>query len=87
MTYGRGFVIGHPSEDKGCFSNEESSCVSKFNFLTVVRGRDLEALEGSGIVGLAPTPASKQDLDNAMNQMVPGFIAQLRENKDYNSKF
>ena len=80
-------MIGHPSEDQGCFTQDESSCIKKFNFLTVVSGKDLEALEGSGIVGLAPTPATKEEMDNAMNTAVPGFIAQLRQNSDYNSKF
>jgi len=56
--------MGHPSEDKGCFTLDEKSCMNKFNFLTIVRGKDLEALEGSGIVGLAPTPATEETLYN-----------------------
>lgn len=56
--------MGHPSEDQGCFAPDESSCMTKFNFLTIVRGKDLEALEGSGIVGLAPTPANPESLSN-----------------------
>ena len=40
--------------------------MSKINFLTVTKGKDFEALEGSGFVGLAPTPATKEELENAM---------------------
>ena len=62
--------------------------MSKINFLTVTKGKDFEALEGSGFVGLAPTPATKEELENAMtNNQVPGFIAQLRHNSEFNSKF
>ena len=87
LTYGRGYVLGHPSQDKGCFTPDEASCMAKFNFLTIVRGKDLEALEGSGIIGMAPTPASKEHVDHGMDKEIPGFVAQLRQNKDYNDKF
>lgn len=62
--------------------------MNKFNFLTIVRGKDLEALEGSGIVGLAPTPATEETLYNeALKKQIVGFIAQLRANQDYNANF
>lgn len=61
--------------------------MSKFNFLTVVRGKDLEALEGSGIIGLAPTPSEFDANDRSLDRGIAGFVAQLRVNQDYNSKF
>jgi len=36
--------------------------MSKVNFLTVVAGKDLESLQGAGLIGLAPTPAEGKEL-------------------------
>jgi len=87
LQYGKGAILGHPSEDKGCFSKDQNSCMGKFNFLTVVKGKDLESLKGSGLVGLAPTPAQGPDLKDPMNNGVAGFIAQMKANHDFNDEF
>jgi hypothetical protein len=44
-------------------------------FLTVVKGKDLEALKGSGLIGLAPTPPNAKDLDQSLEHGAPGFVA------------
>ena len=46
-----------------------------FKFLSVIKGKDLEALQGSGIIGLAPTPATDEELNGGLKTGVPGFIA------------
>lgn len=60
LQYGKGKVIGHPSLDKACFTKDSKHCMDNFSFLTVVKGKDLEALKGSGLIGLAPTPAKEE---------------------------
>jgi len=40
--------------------------MAKFNFLTVVKGKDLESLKGSGIIGLSPTPAKEEEITDAI---------------------
>lgn len=87
LQYGKGAIMGHPSEDSGCFSKDTDSCLSKFNFLTVVKGKDLESLKGSGLIGIAPTPATGPDLKDPMNNGIAGFIAQLKQNDDFNKGF
>lgn len=87
LQYGKGAILGHPSEDRGCFAKDENSCLKKFNFLSVVRGKDLESLRGSGLIGIAPTPAKGPDLKDPMNNGVAGFIAQLKNNSDFNKEF
>jgi hypothetical protein len=51
--------------------------LSKFNFLTVVKAADVEALKGGGLIGLAPTPVSGEEFKDPMHKGVPGFVAQL----------
>lgn len=87
LQYGRGAILGHPSEDKGCFSSDSKSCMSKFNFLTVVKGKDLESLQGSGLIGLAPTPAKGTEMEKPMENGIAGFVAQLKQNSDFNKEF
>ena len=60
IEYGRGAVIGHPSTDRLCFTSGEDHCVHDISFLTVVKAADLGALKGSGLVGLAPSPAQSK---------------------------
>lgn len=55
--------------------------------MTVVKAADLSALKGSGLVGLAPSPAEKKNLDDPFHTGVPGFVAQLKNNKDFNNDF
>lgn len=57
------------------------------SFLTVVKAKDIESLKGSGIVGLAPTPASDAELKTPLAGNVAGFVAQLRNSKKYNDQF
>ena len=87
IQYGRGTVMGHPSTDRLCFTQGEDHCVHNISFLTVVKAADLSALKGSGLVGLAPSPAEKKNLDDPFHSGVPGFVAQLKNNKDFNKDF
>merc|ERR1712127_676799 len=87
LQYGKGAIIGHPSEDKGCFSKDEKSCMKKFNFLTVVKGKDLDSLKGSGLIGIAPMPEKEQELADQLNNGAAGFIAQMKFNTDFNKEF
>ena len=61
--------------------------MEKFNFLTVIRGKDLESLNGSGLIGIAPTPPGSQQLIDPMNYGVAGFIAQLKVSQEFNKEF
>jgi hypothetical protein len=61
--------------------------VDKLKFLTVVKGKDLEALKGSGLIGLAPTPPDAKDLDQSLEKGAPGFIAQLKNSQQYGKDF
>lgn len=53
------------------------------SFLTVVNSADLSALRGNGLIGLAPTPPHKEEMDDPMHHGVPGFIAQLKNSDSY----
>ena len=75
LEYGQGSISGHPSQDRGCFSSDPSACISDLNFLTVVKGKDLETLKGSGIIGLCPHPGKEAQLSQPLKNGVPGFIA------------
>jgi len=52
--------------------------MDKFSFLTVIKAADVEALKGSGLIGLAPTPAKEENFNKPFTSGVPGFIAQLK---------
>jgi hypothetical protein len=75
-------VLGHPAEDRGCFA-ENRECLNGFNFLNVVKGKDLEALNGAGLIGLAPIPSKKKELEDAFNHGIPGFVSQLKHHKEF----
>lgn len=75
MQYGKGKVLGNPSRDRACFSSSDSSCLSKFGFLTIIKAADVEALKGGGLIGLAPTPATQEEIDDPFTKGVAGFIA------------
>lgn len=83
LQYGKGKVLGHPAKDQICFSSDSSHCIKDVSFLTVVNSADLSALRGSGLVGLAPTPPHKEELDDPLQHGVPGFVAQLKNSKSY----
>ena len=85
FQYGKGAVLGHPAEDRGCFANGEQ-CF-KMNFLNVIKGKDLEALQGGGLIGLAPIVSKEKELKEPLNNGIPGFIAQLKNDEEYKSKF
>jgi len=51
--------------------------LKKINFLTVINGVDLESLQGSGLIGLAPVPAEDKELKNPLMNGIAGFVAQL----------
>ena len=76
LLYGKGKVLGHPSQDRACFSPGDKNCLDKLTFLTVFKSADLQALKGSGIVGLSPSPGRPNDGGANANPMehVPGFI-------------
>lgn len=83
LQYGKGKVLGHPAQDKICFSADASHCIDNLSFLTVVNSADLSALRGNGLVGLAPTPPHQEELSDPMQNGVPGFIAQLKNSQEY----
>lgn len=87
LQYGKGAIAGHPSQDRGCFSKDDQSCMKSVNFLTVVRGKDLDALQGSGLIGLSPAPGVDKELESPLKNGISGFIAQLRQNMDYNHNY
>ena len=57
------------------------------SFLTVIGAKDVENIQASGLVGLSPAPSSVGDLKNPMTRGVAGFLAQLKDSKDYNYEF
>lgn len=88
LQYGKGAIAGHPSTDRACFSGDSKHCVDKLSFLTVVKGKDLESLKGSGLIGLAPTPVKNaKEFDDPLHNGVPGFVAQLKHSAKYNADF
>lgn len=42
-------------------------------------------MQGAGLIGLAPIPSKKKELDDAFNHGIPGFVAQLKHNKEFSS--
>lgn len=45
-------------------------------------------MKGSGLVGLAPTPAEgDEEIKDPLNKGVAGFVAQLKKNKFFNDNF
>jgi len=74
LQYGKGAIVGHPSSDLACFSNEKSHCIDEFKFLSVIKAKDVESLKGSGLIGLAPTPAKEKEIQDPMKNGIPGFI-------------
>jgi hypothetical protein len=87
LQYGKGKVLGNPAEDRACFSSGDKHCLNKFNFLTVVKAADVEALKGGGLIGLAPTPVTGGEFTDPMHKGVPGFIAQLQHSAQFSEKF
>jgi len=49
--------------------------VNKLAFLTVVKAKDVEALKGSGLIGLSPSPAKEANIADPMKSGVAGFVA------------
>jgi hypothetical protein len=86
LQYGKGKVLGNPASDRACFGNDKH-CLHKFNFLTVVKAADVEALKGGGLIGLAPTPVTGEEMKDPMHKGVPGFIAQLQNSASYKENF
>lgn len=87
LAYGKGMIMGHPSQDRACFGPDESHCVEKMNFLSVVKSKDLSSLKGSGLIGLAPTPAKQQEFDDPMHNGIPGFVQQMKKSSQYQEEF
>lgn len=87
LQYGKGSIYGNPSEDRGCFSKDPNTCIAKMDFLTVISGKDLDTLRGSGLIGLSPKPPMWHQIDDPMNDGVAGFVAQLERSSDYQKEF
>jgi len=87
IQYGRGTVMGNPSVDRACFSPDETHCVHNMSFLTVIKAKELEALKGSGLIGLSPTPGDKANMDDPMHKGVPGFVSQLKASSEFEKDF
>lgn len=74
LQYGKGAIAGHQALDNVCFSPKPDSCVESMSFLSVVKAKDMQALKGSGIVGLSPSPARDIDLKEPLTHNTPGFV-------------
>lgn len=61
-----------------CFSPGDKNCVDNMAFLAVVKSKDVQSLQGSGLIGLSPSPAKGEELASPMTHGVPGFVAQLK---------
>jgi hypothetical protein len=44
-------------------------------FLNVVKGKDLESLQGGGLIGLAPIQPKANELEDPLANGIAGFIA------------
>jgi hypothetical protein len=44
----------------------------------VTKSRETGSLLGSGLIGMAPTPANNAQIKDPVKNGVPGFLAQLR---------
>lgn len=75
LKYGRGEIAGIPASDRMCFSKGNQNCVGNMNFLSVFKAKEVEALKGSGLVGLSPSPAKEAELKDPFHNDAPGFIA------------
>ena len=76
VSYGEGKVMGHPAKDKACFDKDGSNCLSgSLSFLSVVNYLYMDPPKGNGVIGLAPTPATKEELSDPLHHSIPGFIA------------
>lgn len=66
LQYGQGQIYGNPSEDRGCFSKDPNTCIAKMDFLTVSKAKDLDSVQGSGLIGLSPQPAKPHQIEDPM---------------------
>jgi hypothetical protein len=88
VSYGEGKVMGHPAQDKACFDPEGTNCLTgSLSFLSVVNFLYMNPIKGNGVIGLAPTPATNEDLKDPLTKGVPGFIAQLKESSPFDPVF
>lgn len=87
LQYGKGKIAGQPSQDRACFSPGDNNCIDKLSFLTVVKAKDLEALHGSGLIGMSPSPGKAAEFEDPFHHGVPSFIAQLRNSSKFNADF
>ena len=53
------------------------------SFLSVIKSKDINSLGGSGLIGLSPVQADEDDISHPFTHGVPGFIAQLKNNKKF----
>jgi hypothetical protein len=60
LGYAQGEIAGHPSTDVACFSQDKNNCINDLQFLSVVKGKNLGALKGGGLIGLAPVPDNSE---------------------------
>ena len=82
--------MGHPAQDKLCFDAEGGTCLSgQFSFLSVVNFLYMNPIKGNGVIGLAPTPATKDELKDPLHAQknIPGFVAQLKETNPFEGVF
>lgn len=76
LKYGKGQILGHPSQDRACFGSDETHCIKNLSFLTVIKGADLQALRGSGLIGLGPSPDMYNDKPTKdFHEGATGFIS------------
>jgi len=53
----------------------------------VFNSQDLDSLKGSGLIGLAPVPEHKEELEDPFHHGIPGFIAQLMHDHELMNDF
>ena len=56
-------------------------------FLSVISSKDVESLQGSGLIGLSPAPTKELDLKEPLTHGVPAFISQLKESQQFGKEF
>jgi len=88
LKYGKGAIAGHPAEDRACFGPNSEDCLTKLNFLNVFNSKDLSSLQGSGLIGLAPTPAKeRKGNQDPLATGIDGFVAQIKKNPEFTEKY
>lgn len=66
-------MLGHPAVDEVRFTKDSEPI--DLAFLDVVKGKDLQALQGGGLIGLAPIQPKADELSKPLESGIAGFVA------------